>query len=222
MKKIKSLKKKRNNNLIFLCLTLIVFFAVIFASESKIIGNTNHSPLQDDKKIDSFVLSPAKATIKIGETANFKLIAKYEDGSEEIVKTEKFKGEKIGVFLVTSEYAGNKTQVLAKVRVVWNKKVYSVYFRPKKATIEIGDTEIFNLIAKYKDSSEGIVKVEEFKGKKTGTFEISGSFDQKQATASVIVKEKSVEIDQIEDDSANLVCPLGNLGKCVWCHVLKN
>ena len=77
-------------------------------------------------------MDPAKKTIRIGEIATIKLVANFENGSRENVNTVKFKGEKAGVFPITSEYQKEKTPVLAKVFVIENKGIDEVFFARKR------------------------------------------------------------------------------------------
>jgi hypothetical protein len=163
-------------------------------------------------------MNPAKTTIRIGETALIKLIANYENGSQEIVKTLKFKGEQTGLFPIASEYKNEKTPVLAKVFVIEKQEIEDVFFRPKEITIEIGDTALLNILATYKDGSEGVISAEEFKGTEAGTFPLSTSFYAKKATASITVKENVSPKETVFKE-----CPYGNTsGTCQDCHAINS
>lgn len=192
-----------------LVLSIIFLFKPLFVHEAI----SAQSPAE--KKLSFLAINPAKTTIRIGGIATLKLIANYENGSQEIVNTIKYKGEEKGVFPITSEYEGKKTLVLAKVFVIDNKAIEEIYFRPKEITIEIGETVVLNILAKFVDGSEGIISTEEYKGTELGTFPLSSSFETKKATASITVRgERLARVPLKRSDYAR--CP--RLQPCSDCH----
>jgi hypothetical protein len=84
-------------------------------------------------------------------------------------------------------------------------------------TIEIGETAVLGLIARFQDGTEGLISTEEFKGKELGTFPLSSSFEAKKATASITVQEyKSPAETELK------VCPMtgSTAGICRDCHAI--
>ena len=208
--------RRKNRKSIILFFAWILFLFIIFLSNQLFIDEAVCAQSPANKKLSFLTMNPAKMTIRIGEIAAIKLIANYENGSQEIVKTEKFKGEETGVFPIVSEYEGEKTFILARVFVIENKEIEEVVLRPKWITIEIGTTVILNLIARYKDGSEGIISTEEFKGTEAGTFPLSSSFDKKKATANITVKKDQTRIPLRYDDHASSSQP------CWDCHAINS
>ena len=194
-----------------LILPMVFLFGPLYVHEAI----RTQSPAQ--KKLSILVMNPAKTTIRIGETATIKLIAKYDNGSQETVNTIKFKGEKKGIFPINSEFQGVKTNILAKVFVIENKGIEEIFFRPKEVTIEVGETALLSVLARYKDGSEGLISTEEFKGKEVGTFPLSASFDAKKATASITVQEYKPPTETVLKE-----CPLtgSTAGICQDCHAI--
>lgn len=218
MNEREGIMRRKNRKSIILFFAWILFLFIIFLSNQLFIDEAISAQSPANKKLSFLTMNPAKTTIRIGEIAVIKLIANYENGSQEIVKTEKFKGEEIGVFPIVSEYEGEKTLILARVFVIENKEIEEVFFRPKKITIEIGTTVILNLIARYKDGSEGIISTEEFKGTEAGTFPLSSSFDKKKATANITVKKVHTPIRLRWSDYT--YCP--RLRPCSDCHAINS
>ena len=200
---------------------MILFFARIFVlfiiclSNQLFIHGAISAQSAAAKKLSFLTMDPAKTTIRIGEIATFKLIANYDNGNQEIVKTGKFRAKETGVFPVISEYEGEKTSVLAKVFVIENKEIEDVFFRPNEIAIELGDTAVLDLLARFKDGSEGAISTEEFVGSKLGTFPLSSSFEEKKTTATITVKDKSfTRIPLKRGDYPR--CP--RLQPCSDCH----
>ena len=204
--------------ILLMAMVPILVLFIMFLSHQLFIHDAISAQSSTNKKLSFLTMNPAKSTIRIGEIASIKLIANYEDGSKEIVKTEKFKGEETGVFPIVSEYEGEKTLVLAKVFVIENKVIEEVFFRPKEVAIEIGDTAVLNLLARFKDGNEGIISTEEFRGTELGTFQTFSSFEAKKATASIIVKEKNVFTRVPLRRSDYTRCP--RLQPCSDCHAI--
>lgn len=210
--------RRKNRKSIIFFFAWILFIFIIFLSNQLFIDEAICAQSPANKKLSFLTMNPAKTTIRIGEIAVIKLIANYENGSQEIVKTEKFKGEETGVFPIVSEYKGEKTLILARVFVIENKEIEEVVFRPENIIIEIGTTVTLNLIAIYKDSSEGIISTEKFKGTGEGTFPLSSSFEGKKATANIGVK--NVQSPTRRKYSDYTYCP--RLHPCSDCHAINS
>lgn len=197
----------------------ILVLMMIFVSTQLFINDAICGQATDSQKVLFLTMVPAKTTIRVGETASIRLIANLENGTQKTVKTEKFKGEETGVFPITSEYEGEKTLILAKVFVIENKEIEEVFFRPKEIAIVIGETALLNLLARFKDGSEGIISTEEFRSTATGSFPLSSSFEAKKATASILVREASLARVPLKR-SDFIRCP--RLQPCSDCHSVSS
>jgi len=163
-----------------------VYILIIALSSSNIVlaQDTVGAP-PDEQEIVKLLLYPAEATVFVGETALFRVVACYADGTEMIVDNIEFTAESAGTFPVSAEYAGRTAS--AKVVALKRKQVIEVVLSPDQAILQLGQSTEFRLDAVYENGDVAYIKRIHYISREQGTFDVTAEYGGKTDTAHVLV-----------------------------------
>ena len=148
-------------------------------------------------------LYPEEQLILSGETAVFRVIAVYANGTEMVVDYVEFTGDKPGTFPVVAEYCGKSAA--GTVVVLERKKISEVVLSPAEAIIRPGENAQFRLDAIYEDGATAYIKAIHYSGYVPGRFTVTGEYQGNSDSATVLVlpaaKIARIYLDPIEQSA---------------------
>ncbi|NBB76396.1 MAG: hypothetical protein GVY02_03365 [Bacteroidetes bacterium] len=191
------------------------------------------------KKIETLTITPAQATINVGETVEFTVTGvtyggEDKDVTEEALNNRVFTADSPGSFSVTATY-DQKTAVASITVEESDEAPESISVSPAETTIEIGETITFTAFAQFEDgTSTNITSFEaaswsgginSFEAVEAGNFTVSVRYMGLSAEAAITVKESSGcdPVSEILDpETGNCICNTEagyemneELGKCI-------
>ena len=178
---------------------------------------------EEELKVVALAVQPGSVELRVGQSASFSATANYEDDSFKDVTAQarwnggtgnSFTATETGSFSVSASYGGQSSSASITVKEAdgedEEKEVTAVSVSPGSVDLKVGQSAAFSATATYTDQTSTDVtgsadwsggSNNSFTAEEEGSFSISASYGGRSASASINVKETTIDeaIDNTEE-----------------------